>query len=538
MYHIPSSITLDGLDSKDKMALFSLNCQSLKGHWDKIKDLIYEITVSGLQLDIIGLTEVFKTPENLKFDLEGFRPLLTKTRPDARDNRGGVGMYINEDISYIERTDLSIFIPHVIETLFVEITDKLTNQHSIIGTIYRPNTPPLANIQTFLLNLYEIIEKIAQEKKPCYLMGDFNIDLLKIKTDNKTKEFFDTMLTHGYIPQITKPTRITNQSATLIDNIFSNNIEQENNSGIIITSVADHYGILHIVKKRKLSSTPATREIRIFSKKNVQFLCDMLHNSDFSNVLGENNPNRAYDMYMETFNDCFNIAFPTKKVKLTRKYIKRSPWITDGILTSSIRKSRLLHKKAKKPTQHNIDSYKIYSKLYNKIIRAAKANYYSNTLNENINNTKETWKILNSAINRNKTKSKLPDFIHNNNNKITDEQDIANIFNKYFSNIGQNTSQTIQAPNSNYKDYLKGHYNKNFFLHPVIPEDLINLTKRLKNKFSAGEDLISTKLIKDTISCTAVPLAHIFNRTFVNGDIPNRLKIALFQSINKEAYII
>ena len=51
-------------------------------------------------------------------------------------------------------------------------------------------------------------------------MGDFNLDLLKFKTHSDTDAFLNAMLTINFQPQILQPTRITNHTATLIDNIF------------------------------------------------------------------------------------------------------------------------------------------------------------------------------------------------------------------------------------------------------------------------------------------------------------------------------
>ena len=87
----------------------------------------------------------------------------------------------------------------------------------------------------------DVIAKITDEKKTCYLAGDFNIDLLKTESNTDTKDFFDTLTTNLFVPHITLPTRVTNRSQTLIDNIFSNNPEFENcTSGNFTFSISDH----------------------------------------------------------------------------------------------------------------------------------------------------------------------------------------------------------------------------------------------------------------------------------------------------------
>ena len=69
--------------------------------------------------------------------------------------RGGVGMYIKETHQFSERSDLSIFIPHIFESIFIET--HINNKTIIVGTIYRPNTPPKADIEIFTHTMIELL---------------------------------------------------------------------------------------------------------------------------------------------------------------------------------------------------------------------------------------------------------------------------------------------------------------------------------------------------------------------------------------------
>ena len=51
--------------------------------------------------------------------------------------------------------------------------------------------------------------------------GDLNIDLLKYAEHTLTTEFINLLFSCNLFPLISRPTRITNTSATLIDNIMS-----------------------------------------------------------------------------------------------------------------------------------------------------------------------------------------------------------------------------------------------------------------------------------------------------------------------------
>ena len=83
---------------------------------------------------------------------------------DSNYGHGGVIIYINENMSFFRRDDLTICIPHVIESLFVEV--KINSKKSIIvGVIYRPTTQPHADMDLFADKLSEITSQIPNENK-------------------------------------------------------------------------------------------------------------------------------------------------------------------------------------------------------------------------------------------------------------------------------------------------------------------------------------------------------------------------------------
>ncbi len=50
--------------------------------------------------------------------------------------------------------------------------------------------------------------------------GDFNIDLLNPNRNKRITDFTDTLYSKGLFPVIKKPSRITKDTATLINNIY------------------------------------------------------------------------------------------------------------------------------------------------------------------------------------------------------------------------------------------------------------------------------------------------------------------------------
>ena len=59
-----------------------------------------------------------------------------------------------------------------------------------------------------------------------YIMGDFNVDLLKLDTHGPMSDFMGEFMSGGFYPLISLPTRLTDTTATLIDNIWTNNVGQ------------------------------------------------------------------------------------------------------------------------------------------------------------------------------------------------------------------------------------------------------------------------------------------------------------------------
>ena len=77
---------------------------------------------------------------------------------------------------------------------------------------------------------------------------DHNLDLLKSSTHKHTWQFIDEMTDKNLLPMITRPTRITHLSATLIDNIFvSKKLHRFYESAIILDDMSDHLSMLALL---------------------------------------------------------------------------------------------------------------------------------------------------------------------------------------------------------------------------------------------------------------------------------------------------
>ena len=146
---------------------------------------------------------------------------------------GGVSLFICDKMVYCEMPELTMMCDYI-ECVFVEI--NYMDYRFIVGVVYRP---PNSNTVDFNDSIQDILEKIAHH--PCFIMGDFNIDLLKHELHRPTEKFLDIMYANSYIPMINRPTRVTRDTGTLIDNIFANNycIDSHFVSGILKADITD-----------------------------------------------------------------------------------------------------------------------------------------------------------------------------------------------------------------------------------------------------------------------------------------------------------
>ena len=112
------------------------------------------------------------------------------------------------------------------------------HKNVIVSCLYRT---PGSNTNDFSEIMYDLYSELSVSI--FFLCGDFNLDILKHNSDQAAKHFLDTMYSRGLYPLIDRPSGITNHSATLIDNIFTNAKEYNNVGGLLVNHITDHLPI-------------------------------------------------------------------------------------------------------------------------------------------------------------------------------------------------------------------------------------------------------------------------------------------------------
>ena len=162
------------------------------------------------------------------------------------------------------------------------------------------------------------------------------------------------------------------------------------------------------------------------------------------------------------------IHAPYKKVKKYKLKLKGKPWISSGIQKSISIKNSIFKKYINKKDPHIKEElnqkYKNYRNIIATLIKKSKQNYFTTYFESKIKNFKNTWKGINSTISLSASSS--PNLLNFNNELTSDPLKIADVFNNYFSSVGEKAQSTIRLSNKTYTDYLQGDiYIYLFLLH-------------------------------------------------------------------------
>ena len=108
---------------------------------------------------------------------------------------------------------------------------------------------------------------IGYRNKSVILAGDFNVDLLN---ENQSSEISNFLYSTNFSPLISIPTRITENTAKCLDQIWYN-FERASFSGSIISDTTDHYPVF-VVSNSLNGNEKITTTFRCHSDVNINNL--------------------------------------------------------------------------------------------------------------------------------------------------------------------------------------------------------------------------------------------------------------------------
>ena len=531
-YYSPTNFLTEKF-SKSQFSMIHLNIASLQLHIDELRTLL---NIIQNPFDIIAITETRLHDQNPLIDLsiDGYDFLHKETHTQ----NGGVAIYIKSCYNYVVLNEYTTSLDNICETLFIEIkSDKQKNL--VIGCVYRHHTP----INLFCTEyLNSTLQKIAKSKKTFALLGDFNINLLDYEKHSGVGDFYDLISSCGFRPLILQPTRVTKTSATLIDNIFINDLSCQSKGGNLVTSISDHYmqfSQIDIFDKQyeQTKNKKYVRNWRIFNKREFQ---SELSSIDWDTTIQpQMNTNTSCSIFYNKITKLLDEMAPLKKLSKKEISLKNKPWISQGILKSMKERDKIYKKFTIETDESRKDEiYKKYKYFRNKITtltRKNKKKYYSEYFSEHNANIKKTWEGIRQLININKKKTISIRTINQDGTSLTDNKDMANAFNNFYANIGNSIEQKIPKTQKTHMAYLSNPTNNIFEHTPCTEIEIKTIINNFGVNKSSGPNSIPTNLLKEFCPLFSYPLKILINKSLNEGSFPSLFKIGLVCPIYKKA---
>ena len=310
----------------------------------------------------------------------------------------------------------------------------------------------------------------------------------------------------------------------------------ESTAGILIKQFSDHHPYFIFIDNAPVQKCPPKLiKIHIQNEKAMWNFASEITNSNIMEKLDKNSlsdPSKNYKIITEVLEKANHKHMPYKLVKFKKHKHKHSQWITNGIL-KSIKYRDNLHNQLKRLNPTSIEhviktsNLKTYNSILKRSIRAAKLSYYEQLFNSYKNDARKTWKTINEILHRSIKKRSLPEYFKNRDNKITDNVEIANYFNSFFTNIGKDLANKIKDDsNNNYSYYLTRNSENRLQFQETNEESILKIIDNFPAKSSSGCDGITLKQLKYLKYVLINPLTILINQILNTGIFPDKMKIA------------
>ena len=339
----------------------------------------------------------------------------------------------------------------------------------ICGVAYRQHNNP----ECFSKYIDDKLESFSSKGNPVFLLPDTNIDLLQVNTCNYAHNFLLSLQSNSILPIIDKPTRVHRESAMLIDNIFTNSLDNLVLSGNIITDLSDHFSQFCIMNSTTLTNRVYNFKVRDYSQFSETSFINDVQQIDWTTLLSssEDDSSKQFSTFYNKLNKLAYKHAPLKNLSKRKTKAFAKPWITKGI-KMAVRKKNALFK------SNNFNKYKLYRNSIVTLTRASKKLYYQSYFNQNVSNMKKTktWEGIRELIGHQKKSCKSINVLRDNRTSpiVYKPDKIANIMNSYFALCGHRLAAKLPYSEKHYSDYLTNrNVSGSFAFHLVESDEMI-----------------------------------------------------------------
>ena len=516
------------LKNINRITVGQLNINSIGNKFECLKEI-----VKGY-IDILLITEskINDSFPTSQFKIEGFaRPF----RLDRTSRGGGILLYVRQDIPAKELKHIKF--AKNIEAMFIEI--NLRKKKWLLSVSYNPHK---SFKHEHLREIGKNLDLCSGKYENYLLMGDFNAEPSEYAMEEFMKLYNLKNLVKG-------PTCFKNPlNPSCIDLILTNRKNSFQNAHIIETGISDvHRMVVTVMKTYFKKLKPKTiyyRNYKYFSNDN--FRRDLLNELMKGNI-----EISRLDIFTNTALRILGYHAPVKKRSVRGN---ESPFMSKSLKKEIMKRSRLRNNFLKNPIQENKVLYNKQRNLCTSLLKKQKRNYFENLDIKNVTDNKMFWKTIKPMFsNKNVTTESIT--LVKNDEIISDNQNIAELFNKFFANIVlelnlaiddnliENTDH-ISDPVLKAIEKFKYHpsilmisekYDKNTFtFQPVTYEDILKEILKLDSSKVCQDTDIPTKLLRLNADIFADFIHKNFNYGIVSSSYAGNLKNSNISPIHKK----
>lgn len=364
---------------------------------------------------------------------------------------------------------------------------------------------PSTDVFLFLERLEVLLSKFPTTSN-IILAGDFNINAMN-DNSTPTMTLLNLLKSFNLVMHVDSPTRVTKESATIIDYLCSN-MSSNMSCQVINAGISDHNAVVAHLSPIFSVKKPLNSTARLVRKINFRRLRQEFLSTNWETCLRGTDPLQEFHHLL-----CRTVNLCSSNRTIKRKNQKRL-WLTKGIRVSASN-LRSLHtiRKFFPDVPFLCKYFTSYRRIYRNIVRKAKQMYYISRIDNAKDKQRESWSIVNELTGRS-----------NSSHTATDMS--PNTLNQFYCTIAEKLTK-FSLPHLDPLSYLSNiSVHDSFFFLPTNPQELRETLEFIKNKNSAGEDGLTLKVLLDLPEAALTVLSNSINQSFENGLFPNSLKSA------------
>ena len=247
-------------------------------------------------------------------------------------------------------------------------------QKYVIGNVYRLPPYNAEDLSAFTNEYSDLLNRLETRSKFVYICGDYNIDILKMFSNNNYNTFYENGISSSFAPKLTLPTRICDTTSTLIDNIYTNVLDKSHTSGLLIRPISDHQMHFCIMNENYMKPAIAQKyvEVEVFNVEAIENFKTEIANLEIHDKLDKTlnrDPNHNYKFFSTLLQTAKSKHIPKRIKKFNKRRHKKERWMTDKLLAQVIKKNEMYVDWKTTPNAHpDYEKVKFNFKGYEKIV--------------------------------------------------------------------------------------------------------------------------------------------------------------------------